>query len=236
MKTARRCGTALTTLAIGIGWALAGPAPAANAPVSLVNVSFAPATVTVNVGDTVTWTNNETSQIPHSVTSDTAGQFDSSPSCSGADTATCLLPGQTFSQTFSTAGTFTYHCRIHANMHGTIVVVAAAPASPAPRPSPTASPAPAASPTVASSPTASSPSSSASPAAANSAGTTGGSSGSTAGSSGGTTQALGTQQTKTPTLPFTGAHNVLPLSLLAAVLLALGSAVLIVSRRRAARH
>jgi plastocyanin len=33
-----------------------------------------------------------------------------------------LAAGATFSQTFTTAGTFPYHCNIHSNMHGTITV------------------------------------------------------------------------------------------------------------------
>lgn len=232
MRTAGRIGAALTTLAIGAGWALAGPAPAATSAVSLVGIAFAPATITVSVGDTVTWTNNESGQIPHSVTSDTAGLFDSNPNCTGAATSSCMLPGQSFSQTFSTAGSFAYHCRIHANMHGTVVVVAAASASPAP--SPSAIPSPAASPVPVAKPTAApSPTPAASPAApASSPSPVGAAAGSTSGSGG----SSGSQASPAPTLPFTGAHDLFPLSLLAIAFFLLGGAALMMSRLRSARH
>jgi plastocyanin len=72
-----------------------------------------PATLTVNVGDRVTWTNQDTA--PHTVTSDTAGVFDVRTEGSGG----------TGSLTFNTAGTFPFHCTIHPNMKGTMVVQAA---------------------------------------------------------------------------------------------------------------
>ena len=43
-----------------------------------------------------------------------------------------LAPGATFSQSFSTPGTFTYHCNIHSSMTGTVTVVAASSPSTAP--------------------------------------------------------------------------------------------------------
>ena len=73
-------------------------ASAASGPVSINNLAFSPATMNINVGDTVTWTNNESSNIQHTVTSD-----------SGAELSSALLsPGQTYAHTFSTAGTFAY--------------------------------------------------------------------------------------------------------------------------------
>jgi plastocyanin len=90
------------------------PARAANADVTIQNFAFSPATVTVNVGDTVTWTNQE-SGVPHTTTSDTA-VWDSGT----------LTTGQSFSFTFTQAGTFTYHCTIHPNMTGTVIVQQAA--------------------------------------------------------------------------------------------------------------
>jgi plastocyanin len=97
------------------------PRSAATAHVSIVDFGYSPATITVTVGTTVTWSN--TGSVIHSVTSDT-GAFDSSPSC---PTGACIDPGGSFSHVFSTAGTFTYHCRVHSNMHGTVIVKAAAP-------------------------------------------------------------------------------------------------------------
>ena len=95
------------------------PTSAATANVSIVDFGFSPASVTVTAGSTVTWTN--TGAAIHSVTSDT-GAFDSSPTC---PSGSCLDPGATYSHTFATAGRFTYHCRVHPTMTGTVVVNAA---------------------------------------------------------------------------------------------------------------
>lgn len=78
--------------------------------VTIQNTQFTPGQMTIPVGTTVVWMNQE-SNIPHTVTSD-AGLWDSGT----------LQPGQSFSHTFTTPGTFTYHCNIHPFMHGSIVV------------------------------------------------------------------------------------------------------------------
>lgn len=85
-------------------------AGAANGSVSIASFAFSPSTVTVNVGESVTWTNNQAG-VPHTVTSD-SGAFDSGN----------LSSGGTFQHTFTTAGTFAYHCNIHPSMQGTVVV------------------------------------------------------------------------------------------------------------------
>lgn len=77
--------------------------------VTISNYSFGPTTLTVKVGTTVKWTNQDT--VAHTVTSD-GGVFDSGN----------LPQGQSFSYTFATVGTFPYHCTYHAMMTGTIVV------------------------------------------------------------------------------------------------------------------
>jgi plastocyanin len=78
----------------------AAPAAAGTA-VSIANFAFSPAEVTVKVGDTVTWTNNDS--VPHTVT---GADFDSGQ----------LVPGATFPHTFTKAGTFAYKCTIHPSM------------------------------------------------------------------------------------------------------------------------
>ena len=93
----------------------ATPTPAATSPssnassVSIANFSFSPATLSVSVGTKVTWTNNDT--VTHTVTAD-QGAFDSNN----------LSPGSSFSFTFTKAGTYAYHCKIHATMMATIIV------------------------------------------------------------------------------------------------------------------
>jgi len=89
------------------------PAAADTATVSINDFAFTPSPVTVTAGSTVTWTNNQ-SGVAHTVTADD-GSFDSGR----------LGTGQTFSMTFSAAGTVAYHCSIHPFMHGTITVMAA---------------------------------------------------------------------------------------------------------------
>jgi plastocyanin len=88
------------------------PARAQAQAVAIVDFAFDPATLEVPVGTTVTWTNQ--GAAPHTVTADD-GTFDSGT----------LQPGGTFSMTFDTPGTFTYHCEIHPSMTATIVVTAA---------------------------------------------------------------------------------------------------------------
>ncbi len=108
-----------------------GPAASAattGAAVAIKDFSFQPASISVVVGSTVTWTNNDTTG--HTVTADD-GSFDSGT----------VAPGATFSHTFDTAGTFTYHCNIHPSMTATITVVPAPAASAPPVPAPTIGPA-----------------------------------------------------------------------------------------------
>ena len=73
--------------------------------------SFQPASLTIKVGTEVVWLN--TSDASHTVTSDTAGQFNSPSN---------IAPNQTFKFTFTSAGTFPYHCNIHPYMKATITV------------------------------------------------------------------------------------------------------------------
>jgi LPXTG-motif cell wall-anchored protein len=74
--------------------------------------AFTPKTTTIAVGDKVTWVND--SDAKHTVDADD-GSFDHGAFAKGASV----------SQTFTTAGTFAYHCDIHPYMHGTVVVLAA---------------------------------------------------------------------------------------------------------------
>lgn len=82
-------------------------------PVTIQNMQFMPQSLDVTAGSTVTWTNRDS--IAHTTTADNmsaAEHWDSG----------ILSPGQSFSKTFNTPGTYSYHCNIHPFMHGTIVV------------------------------------------------------------------------------------------------------------------
>jgi plastocyanin len=86
-------------------------APAGANAVTISNFSFAPPSITIGPGQTVTWTNKDSTT--HTVTED-KGAWDSKN----------LAVGATFQQKFDQAGTFTYHCNIHSSMKGTVVVKA----------------------------------------------------------------------------------------------------------------
>jgi plastocyanin len=91
----------------------AGQPGAANA-VKIVDFAFNPGALTVAKGTSVTWTN--TGSVGHTVTADDAS-FDSSNG-----SAATIAVGSTFSHTFAAAGTFAYHCKVHASMHGSVTV------------------------------------------------------------------------------------------------------------------
>jgi plastocyanin len=74
---------------------------------------FAPATVTINVGDTVTWVNDDPDTPHNSVSNDDL--WDSGNLESGAE----------YSFTFDKAGTYPYVCTYHPGMNGTVIVRAA---------------------------------------------------------------------------------------------------------------
>ncbi len=101
-------GTA--TLAPSAGASTSGPsAPVGGPTVNIDAFAFAPTTLTVPAGSTVTWTNKDGE--PHTVVAND-GSFHSPT----------MDTNGTFSFTFPTVGTFDYICSIHPFMHGTVVV------------------------------------------------------------------------------------------------------------------
>ena len=88
----------------------ASDTPHGSNAVTISNFAFAPASLTIPAGSTVTWTNKD--EEPHTVVSSDGTTFHSP----GMDT------GATYSFTFQNAGTFEYICSIHPMMHGTVVV------------------------------------------------------------------------------------------------------------------
>jgi plastocyanin len=80
--------------------------------ITIQNFAFSPNSVTITAGSSVTWTNMDS--VTHSATGDN-GAFDTGVFAAGGSATI----------TFDNAGTFTYHCSIHPNMTGTIVVQAA---------------------------------------------------------------------------------------------------------------
>jgi plastocyanin len=84
------------------------PQTPVESTVSIQSFAFEPAILNVSAGTTVTWTNNKA--VTHTVTFDD-GSLNQE-----------LAPGATVQKTFSTSGTFTYHCAIHSSMKGTVIV------------------------------------------------------------------------------------------------------------------
>lgn len=99
-----------TTPAPTTGMSVTVPAaPVRGDQVTIDGFAFAPVTLTVTAGTTVTWTNRD--EEPHTVAA-SDGSFHSPGMGTGA----------TFTHTFPTAGTFDYVCSIHPMMRGTVVV------------------------------------------------------------------------------------------------------------------
>lgn len=84
-------------------------AKVAGPKISIENFQFSPTTVTVPVGTTVTWTNND-------------GELHTVTSSEKVFASAGLDAGEAFSYTFSTPGTYTYYCTLHPHMTGTIIV------------------------------------------------------------------------------------------------------------------
>jgi plastocyanin len=104
---------ALATLAMAlIGFASrasAGQNPT-GLQIAIDNFSFAPATLTIPAGTSVTWVNHD--DIPHTVVSEDKATFKSS----------ALDTDEKFSFTFAKPGTYTYFCSIHPKMTAKVVV------------------------------------------------------------------------------------------------------------------
>ncbi len=90
------------------------PAPSGQArkaeKVEIVEFTYSPDPVVVQVGGKVTWRNED--NPPHTATADD-GSFDTG----------IIEKGKQKSETFKEAGTFTYYCTVHPFMHGTVEVV-----------------------------------------------------------------------------------------------------------------
>ncbi len=93
--------------------ASAAPAGAADRSekVDIADFKYAPPTVTVQAGGTITWTNSDSA--PHTATADNQKDFNT-------DT---LNQGDSKEITFDKTGTYKYFCLFHPFMHGTVEVI-----------------------------------------------------------------------------------------------------------------
>ncbi len=111
-----RALTLAALLATSACAAPAAPSPAASAAAGAVTVrgfAFSPATLEVQVGAKVTWTNQDPTN--HTLTSGTPEKPD-------ATFDMALDRGTSMSFTFQRSGTFSYFCAIHNSMRGQVVV------------------------------------------------------------------------------------------------------------------
>lgn len=118
LSRTRRATVMAGAFAVALLLAAAGVAVAGSG-VSIVDSGgqfhFQPNHISVNVGSSVTWTDN--TDAPHTISSDVStGPLNGSVSPTG-----------TYQATFNTAGDFAYHCNIHTYMHGTVHVAALPP-------------------------------------------------------------------------------------------------------------
>ena len=99
-------------ITLGIAVLMASSALAVNVTRTVTtesNLTFYPRSITINVGDTVTWQNPPSPNFfTHTATSDDGITFSSGN----------ISPGGSFSHTFSIAGTFPYHCIFHGGING----------------------------------------------------------------------------------------------------------------------
>ncbi|HSH55515.1 MAG TPA: cupredoxin family copper-binding protein [Candidatus Limnocylindrales bacterium] len=84
----------------------------ATKDVEIKGYAFTPAAIKVKVGDTVTWTNQDS--VEHNVIATKADP--------AAPNGPLIGKGETYSFTFTKAGTYEYYCSPHPHMKGTIVV------------------------------------------------------------------------------------------------------------------
>ena len=90
-------------------------------------IAFEPETLTVSVGETVTWVNED--PVDHTVTAGRPGEQGvpgvsegTKPKTTGMFDDALERRGSTFSFTFEKAGTYEYFCRVHVAMRGVITV------------------------------------------------------------------------------------------------------------------
>ncbi len=78
--------------------------------VIIAGLAYSPSNMTVALGDTVTWRNDDS--IGHTVTSTSGNELGSA----------LLSRGQTYRHVFHSAGSVSYHCTVHPSMTGSVTV------------------------------------------------------------------------------------------------------------------
>jgi plastocyanin len=99
----------VVTVTLAVTLALAATGDAATPRVQISQFKFVPAQLTVPVGATVTWANDD--EETHTVTA-----------TDRAYTSSGLEHAETFAHRFTAPGTYTYFCALHPHMTATVVV------------------------------------------------------------------------------------------------------------------
>ena len=113
MKIAMVFPIAILGVILALGSCSSAPTePVAGNIVTIKDFAFSPATITVPVGATVTWTNEDSTAHTIVIVSGSEGSVNSPQ----------LETGSNYSHAFKRAGTYAYHCGIHTYMEGTVIV------------------------------------------------------------------------------------------------------------------
>jgi plastocyanin len=100
--------SAVAVLALAVTGA-SQPASTVTKAVKITATAFSPASVTINTGDAVKWTNSDTKN--HQVVAN-----------NGAFASPTIAPGKTYTHVFGTAGTYRYHDALHPSLTGRVIV------------------------------------------------------------------------------------------------------------------
>jgi plastocyanin len=88
----------------------AGSVAPAAVKVTIKSLKYSPHTIQITKGETVEWVNDDLT--PHTITSDSGGEFNSGS----------IDVGAKWRHTFNQPGTFAYFCTFHREMKGSVVV------------------------------------------------------------------------------------------------------------------
>ncbi len=92
------------------GGSVTPPPPVGVGVIGMAGMNFSPSSITIKVGETARWTNND--NVTHTVTSNDGTTFNSGN----------VAVGASYSFTATAAGSFPYHCSLHAGMSGILTV------------------------------------------------------------------------------------------------------------------
>ena len=101
-------------MAVGLVALTVAPAEAADHHVTIEQYSYGPGNLSVDQGDTVTWTNHDS--VEHDVVVTSGPESFRSP---------LLGQGESWSHTFATAGSYSYICSLHPDMRAAVTAAAA---------------------------------------------------------------------------------------------------------------